>query len=718
MGSISLLQTPLTLCKKYSGAGASIKEDKPKMPAYFSYEQRAVTDIQGLSDLLVSLEQDPHKAIIRGVPADDVDTEKQVRRKLRRSTTSEPNEEPFLDQAASWIMIDVDKLLLPSGMDVVKEPLSAIQYAIEQLPSEFHDASYHWQLSASAGLYDSNTLSVHLYYWLDRPLSNELLRRWAKRAAPKNVIDPAVYNPVQLHYTAAPLFADDTANPFRDNRSGFTTKTKNSVCLKLPSAEERNKGISSAASPIESDENRVRGFSNILATLGDHDDGEGFYNPLLRSTASYVSKVGRKVAESSIDSLVSTLRSAIDNANQSSHCLDEIERYKSEQFLIDLIKGAIDKFGDSAKLPPYFNTKQLSLAEGEDALEKAITEFAEEVKSFNTTLDNLVTPTLAIKATAGLGKTSQIITKLISASALKNGDVHYFVPNHRLSKELVHDLEAELNLSLSNEGSQEVEYSQVSLISGRSQLDETGRTLCWKNSIASKIASTGQSVSKLLCKNGNKQCEFYEQCGYQAQFEESGIEIPRDEPISELLWQVSVMTHSHMFLNTKDRLLEPGLIIVDESFYQYGIDKQELTPTEVYQTKQPISLLLHHALLTGETQLLGHLREEGYTSADLEEEAEVIEKSYSDEAQISPDMTEMQQSNILRSSEPKKKAALLLRQLADEMRITDRTISHSVFFDAGKDKIILTRRKPLTIPSYIPTVFIDADIQPGLPRLC
>jgi hypothetical protein len=712
MGSISLLQTPLTLCKKYSGAGASIKSLKPAMAKHFSYEQRAVTDIQGLSALLTSLEQDPHKAIIRGVPADDVDTEKQVRRKLRRSTTSEPNEEPFLDQAASWIMIDVDKLLLPSGMDVVKEPLSAIQYAIEQLPSEFHDASYHWQLSASAGVKDTNTLSVHLYFWLDRSLSNELLRGWANSLNNKRLVDHSVYNPVQLHYTAAPLFADDTANPFRDNRSGFTTKAKNSVCLKLPSAEERNKANSSSASSMELDENRVRGFNNILATLGDHEGGDGFNRPLLRSTASYVSKAGRDIAEKSMDSLIDTLRIAIDNADQSSHCLEEIERYKSDRYLTDLIVRAIDKFGDSPDLA--FNTTELSLAEGEDALEKAITEFAEEVKSFNTTLDNLVTPTLAIKATAGLGKTSKIITKLISESALKNGDVHYFVPNHRLSKELVHDLEAELNLSLSNEGSQEVEYSRVRLISGRSQLDSTGRTMCWKNEIASKVAASGQAVSSTLCKSGSQQCEYYEQCGYQDQFEESGIEIPKDDPLTEIFWEVSVMTHSHMFLNTKDRLHEPGLIIVDESFYQSGISTEEITPTEVYQTNQPIARHLHHAILSGEKHLLGYLRNLDYSSSDLDAEAEGIEASYTEEARITPSMTEAQQSKSLRSSETRKKAALLLRQLADEMRITDRTISHSVFFDAGKDKIILKRRKQLTIPSYIPTIFIDADVQPEI----
>ena len=81
MASISLLQTPLTLCKKYSGAGASIKSLKPAIAKHFTYEKRTVEDIKGLSDLLVSLEQDPHRAIIRGVPADDVDTKKQVRRK-------------------------------------------------------------------------------------------------------------------------------------------------------------------------------------------------------------------------------------------------------------------------------------------------------------------------------------------------------------------------------------------------------------------------------------------------------------------------------------------------------------------------------------------------------------------------------------------------------------------------------------------------------------
>jgi hypothetical protein len=52
--------------------------------------------------------------------------------------------------------------------------------------------------------------------------------------------------------------------------------------------------------------------------------------------------------------------------------------------------------------------------------------------------------------------------------------------------------------------------------------------------------------------------------------------------------------------------------------------------------------------------------------------------------------------------------------LAEELRITDRAISHSVYFDGRADKIVVTRRKEFTMPGYIPTLFIDADHQPAL----
>ena len=91
----------------------------------------------------------------------------------------------------------------------------------------------------------------------------------------------------------------------------------------------------------------MRGFSNILATLGDHDGGSRFNEPLLRAVASYVSKVGGPEAIEQKDWLLDCLRQSVDEANQSSHSADEIRRYKSKDYLDGLFNGAIGKYDNS-----------------------------------------------------------------------------------------------------------------------------------------------------------------------------------------------------------------------------------------------------------------------------------------------------------------------------------------------------------------------------------
>ena len=725
MNSIILLTANLPLCKQFSADGANIIASKPQHPKSYGFRHsQSVADINALSGLLSALELEHHSAIVRGAIAEDVDAGVSIRRRLRRGYTADPNDYPIIDVPVSWIMVDIDKLLLPATTKLLSDPLQAIEYAITQLPSEFQDVSYHWQLSASAGVFGTETLSAHLYFWLDKALSNEELRRWARWLNNKRLVDPAVFNAAQLHYTAAPIFTAGAVDPFPQNRSGLVLKAVAQVSMKLPAADAVTARQLDAAAP-NANLSIVRGFSNILETLGDHDGGDGFYNPLLRATASYVAKAGGEAAQKTKQQLIQHLQSAIDDADQSSHSMAEIDRYRSQPFLEQLIDGAIDKFGNKETIPAYFETHRVGLAEGEKAVTAALTGFAQKVKQYYADHDMILlsdTPMLAIKATAGLGKTSKVIKQLISDSALRSGDVHYFVPNHRLSKELVADLEAELNFTLpahvaaalGSEAGNPVEYSRVRVIAGRGQLDDTGRTMCWKNDLAAHVAQSGQSVSKLLCKNGTAKCEYYEQCGYQAQFEEEGIEVPEHDSNSDLLWEVTVMTHSHMFLNTKDRLHEPKLIIVDEAFYQQGIETIKISPTEVFQADLPICLLVHKAMLNGEKQLLAHLRILGITSAALDSEAEQLEVAESAGIALVPSMPHGKQQQLVRAAEPKKNAALLLRQLATELRLTDRAASHSVYFDGKADKIIVTRRKEFTIPGDIPTLFIDADHQSAL----
>ena len=283
-----------SLCKRFFKDGDVVRAKKAEMSSYFRYESREVDDIDEFASLLTALEQDRSRFIIRGQLAEDVDTDKPMRRRLYRSDRSEPNESPFLDVSTTWVMIDVDKLALPEGMSVRDDTLASLEYAISLLPAEFQDSSVFWQLSGSAGVFDDGHISAHLYYWLDKPIANDVLRQWA-RGCDRRLVDPAVFNAVQPHYTAAPLFGEGCVDPFPNSRSGLIKKGNAVVRLEVRQlAAESKQARETSQNKLDLNDDRVRGFSNILATLGDHDGGSGFNEPLLRAVASYVSKVGGK----------------------------------------------------------------------------------------------------------------------------------------------------------------------------------------------------------------------------------------------------------------------------------------------------------------------------------------------------------------------------------------------------------------------------------------
>ena len=79
------------------------------------------------------------------------------------------------------------------------------------------------------------------------------------------------------------------------SRSGLIKKANAWVCLEVRElAAESKQARAASHNTLDLNDDRVGGFSNIFATLGDHDGGSGFNEPLLRAVASYVSKVGGK----------------------------------------------------------------------------------------------------------------------------------------------------------------------------------------------------------------------------------------------------------------------------------------------------------------------------------------------------------------------------------------------------------------------------------------
>lgn len=183
---------------------------------HFTWEQREIGDIHALSKLLSELEHEPYACIIRGAPKPG--SPKTIRRLI----------ESIDDNPLHFICIEVDNYR-PLLSDALDGESAALEFISECLPFEFHDASFHWQLSNSAGASGKEGIfKGHIWFWLDTPYDSPTLKAWAKVHAP--TVDRAVLQPVQVHYTSAPLFEDGVVDPV-GQRSGFCHLTFDKVPL-------------------------------------------------------------------------------------------------------------------------------------------------------------------------------------------------------------------------------------------------------------------------------------------------------------------------------------------------------------------------------------------------------------------------------------------------------------------------------------------------------
>jgi hypothetical protein len=94
-----------------------------------------------------------------------------------------PKKNPLFDDVPHhWMMTDIDKWVSPTGIDPILNPVDAIQEWISIcLPEEFHDKSFIWHLSSSAG-HESNkgVLKAHIFHWLATPYTGSQLTAWAR----------------------------------------------------------------------------------------------------------------------------------------------------------------------------------------------------------------------------------------------------------------------------------------------------------------------------------------------------------------------------------------------------------------------------------------------------------------------------------------------------------------------------------------------------------
>jgi hypothetical protein len=234
---------------------------------WFTVAERPVNDLLDLGRLLASLETYSAVCIIRGRQLPSIDLARC--RRLKDPDPEDGTPPSFEPAARCWLGIDIDSLpapiwdpdklarrreaimrdraerhvpatwpddpaemvepdqagdLDPAPIDPVRDWAIAIRAAVVTLPPEFHDVSCYWQMTSGAGIKPG--IRLRLWYWLDRPVSDEECKRWLADAP----VDCSLYGAVAIHYTAAPIFADPADDPV-PIRSGWSWRHQNSVSV-------------------------------------------------------------------------------------------------------------------------------------------------------------------------------------------------------------------------------------------------------------------------------------------------------------------------------------------------------------------------------------------------------------------------------------------------------------------------------------------------------
>lgn len=189
-------------------------QTKPYANAHtFTADLVPVASIYDFAELLDKLQGEHYKAIIRGEPRPGADHEN-LNRKMAPPNERDAREPDIVPnpEGKRWLKLDLDNLAMPrtdaleyEGENItgVRDPQAVVRSIITTyLPEYFHGVTTYYAFSASAGIKPWSEVRLGLYYFMNGPVPDKALRMWAKRLG---TIDPAVFTPNQLNYTAAPL---------------------------------------------------------------------------------------------------------------------------------------------------------------------------------------------------------------------------------------------------------------------------------------------------------------------------------------------------------------------------------------------------------------------------------------------------------------------------------------------------------------------------------
>lgn len=265
--------------------------------AKFDLHNLDITTFDELVNLIQWLSKEPHMALIRGQAIHEGPN--QFRR--LRPRAGAPATIRASAEGEHWIMLDIDKYVLPDFVDDKDEMIDLI---ISELPESFRGSSFVYQWSSSSFIHGVfKTVSIHLFFALKRPRTcHNLHTRTMRGDWASGLIDAAPFNPIQLHYTASPIFRNGAIDPLCDNRTGVRFDLNDTVDLK-PFVEPRTSPIlRTGGAPIVQD---IDGLINVIGNDGHIHAATrtasyayASQTPFaLRSDDTFISKVMEQIAK-------------------------------------------------------------------------------------------------------------------------------------------------------------------------------------------------------------------------------------------------------------------------------------------------------------------------------------------------------------------------------------------------------------------------------------
>ena len=477
--------------------------------------------------------------------------------------------------------------------------LDVVKHAVTHLPPEFATANCWWQFSSSMGMKPG--IRLHLWYWLHRAIDENEAKTWLASYP----VDLALYNPVQPHYVAKPVFEDGIADPVTA-RSGLLDPTKTmSDTVAVPNsfppinANRPSRGaVGVRGTTFAASREIIRDAQGLVV------DGREWWLYLqsieacrvIQAKGTDLATVNAKALADTTWELFATTTDLSDGRWTYSDAYE-----KAAYRVQDIAHGWRPSSQSNVPtlipdIQPYYqlDPKPLYVAEAE---------LAKHLDGFFTDLVAGKTPRLALNVTMGLGKTHQTAERVaVYIKTRPTTNVELYVPRHDLAAEIVERIRALA-----------ADAFDVIQVRGRSHHDEDGVLMCARyDAVVKQMVEHGISVTPNACyRSPTEKCQYYDRCPYWEQFRR------------KRQGTVRVMPHAYLALPRVKSLPDPDLVIIDEGPLPSLHRKHQVPLNKVWSHFSTVDGSSVGEVLTGalrnDQPVLKALRDAGFGSDTLKQ---------------------------------------------------------------------------------------------------